>query len=137
MRRAVIEAADAPAQFASREGLIRAEKAAGKLPPIDESIRAFMTQFDSLIKQPSSDRLFTVVSRNNLKRFVQGLTISPPQAWTSEILRADRVDANRVVLDVALKVRTAGRDQSGTALFVLYRADSGWLLENVQLFNVN
>ena len=59
-----------------------------------------------------------------------------PTAWTTEILRTDRIDANRVALDVGLKVRAEGRDQSGTALFILHRAGAGWVLEDVQLFNV-
>jgi hypothetical protein len=62
------------------------------------------------------------VVRANLKRFVQGLTVSRPASWATEILRVDRIDANRVALDVGLKVKTEGRDQAGTAVFVLTRA---------------
>lgn len=136
LRLAVAEAEEAPAQFAAREMLIRAERAANINPQVEESVRAFFTQLDTLIKQPSSEKLFTVVTKNNLKRFVQGLTVTPPTSWTTEILRADRIDANRVAVDVGLKVKAGGRDQSGTAVFVLYRAGSGWMLEDVNLFNV-
>ncbi|HET8674396.1 MAG TPA: tetratricopeptide repeat protein [Blastocatellia bacterium] len=135
LRRAAIEAEEAPAQFAARELLVRAVRAASA-PPVEESVRAFVAQLDSQIKQPSSEKLSALVIRNNLKRFVQGLTLSPPTAWTTEILRADRIDANRVALDVGLKVRAEGRDQSGTALFILHRSGAGWVLEDVQLFNV-
>jgi aminopeptidase N len=136
LRRAVIVADEAPAQFAAREALVRAQRAATQTPQVDESIRAFASQLDTLIKQPTSERLFTVVNRNNLKRFVQGLTVSPPTSWTTEILRVDQIDANRVAVDVGLSVKTKQSDQSGTAVFVLYRAGSGWVLEDVQLFNV-
>ncbi|HWP41712.1 MAG TPA: tetratricopeptide repeat protein, partial [Blastocatellia bacterium] len=136
LRRAVIVADETPAQFASRETLIRAERAANMTPQVEESIRAFTTQLDALIKEPSSDKLFRIVNRNNLKRFVQGLTVSPPTSWATEILRVDAIDANRVALDVGLKVKTNQADQSGTAVFVLYREGSGWVLEDVQLFNV-
>jgi hypothetical protein len=136
LRRAVTEADDAPAQFASHELLVQAERAANQTPPVDESVRAFITQLDAAIKQPNSDRLFTLIIKNNLKRFVQGITVSRPSAWTTEILRAERLDANRVAVDVALKVTAEGRDQSGTAVFVLNRAGSSWVLEDVQLFNV-
>jgi hypothetical protein len=135
LRRAAIEAEEAPAQFAARELLVRAVRAASA-PPVEESVRAFVAQLDSQIKQPTSEKLSALVIRNNLKRFVQGLTLSPPTAWTTEILRADRIDANRVALDVALKVRAEGRDQSGTAVFILHRSGAGWVLEDVQLFNV-
>lgn len=136
LRRAVIEAEEAPAQFASREALVKAERAANLSPQVEDSIRAFITQLDTLIKQPSSDRLFTVVTRNNLKRFVQGLTVTPPTSWTTEILRTEQIDADRVAIDVALKVQAGGRDQAGTALFILHKVAGAWILEDVQLFNV-
>jgi len=117
---------------------VQSERAAGVTPQADESIRGFITQLDAAIKQPSSDRLFTLVAKNNLKRFVQGLTVSRPASWATEILHVDQVDSNRVAVDVGLKVKSEGRDQSGTAVFVLSRAGSTWLLEDVpnQLFNV-
>ncbi|HET9531577.1 MAG TPA: tetratricopeptide repeat protein [Blastocatellia bacterium] len=136
LRQAVIIADEAPAQFQAREVLIRAERAANMTPQVDESIRAFVAQLDTMLKQPSSDKLFTIISRNNLKRFVQGLTVSPPTSWTTEILRVDMIDANRAALDVGLAVKTKQADQSGTAVFVLYRSATGWVLEDVQLFNV-
>ncbi|HVG20336.1 MAG TPA: tetratricopeptide repeat protein [Blastocatellia bacterium] len=136
LRRALVESEEAPAQFAAREAIVQASRAANMPSPVEESVRAFVAQFDAAIKQPSSDKLFPLVVRNNLKRFVQGLTVSRPTAWTTEILRADQIDANRVALDVGLKVRAEGRDQSGTAVFILSRAGQGWVLEDVQLFNV-
>ncbi|HXG66174.1 MAG TPA: tetratricopeptide repeat protein, partial [Blastocatellia bacterium] len=136
LRRAIVETDEAPAQYAAREALAQAEKAANLLQPVEESIRAWVAQLDSLIKQPSSDRLYAIIVRENLKQFVQGLTVTPPTAWATEILRADKIDANRVALDVALRVTADRRDLAGTAVFVLYRSGSGWMLEDVQLFNV-
>jgi len=137
-RAAVVEADDTVAQLAAHDGLIQAERAAGGAPQGDESVKAFITQLDGAIKQPESDKLFALVVRANLKRFVQGLTVSRPASWATEILRVDRIDANRVALDVGLKVKTEGRDQAGTAVFVLTRAGNTWVLEDVphQLFNV-
>jgi hypothetical protein len=136
LRLAVAEAEEAPAQFAARDALIQAERSANMAPAVDESMRAFIAQLDLAIKDPSSDKLFPLVVKNNMKRFVQGLTVSHPTAWTTEILRADQMDANRVALDVGLKVKAEGRDQSGTARYILNRAGNSWLLEDVQLFNV-
>jgi TolA-binding protein len=138
LRLAVVEADDATAEVAAHEALIQAEKGAGIAPQADESVRSFITQLDAAIKQPASDKLFTLVIKSNLKRFVQGITVSRPAAWSTEILHVDQVDANRVALDVGLKVKTEGRDQSGTAVFILNRVGSAWLLEDVphQLFNV-
>ncbi|MFL6213691.1 MAG: tetratricopeptide repeat protein [Blastocatellia bacterium] len=136
LRRATVEAEEAPAQFAARSTLIQAERAANQLPAIDPSIRSFITQLDVVIKDPSSDKLTPLIVRNNLKRFIQGLTVARPSAWTTDIQRVDTLDANRVALDVALTVRAENRDLSGTALYILNRAGGSWVLEDVQLFNV-
>ncbi len=136
LRLAVIEAEEAPAHFAAIEWLIQAEAAAKISPQVEEPVRSFITQFDAAIKQPSSDKLSTLIIRNNLKKFAQGLAVSKPAAWTTEILHAEQIDANRVALDVRLRVKSEGRDQAGTALFILFRAGGDWLLEDVQLFNV-
>ena len=136
LRRAVIEADEAPAQFASRDLLIKAERAANSARQPDDSLRSYFNQLDSAIRQPASERLFALITRSNLKRFVQGLTVAPPSAWSTEILRVDQIDANRVSVDVALRVKADGRDQSGTALYGLRRSGSGWMLEEVSLFDV-
>jgi len=136
LRRAIVEAEEAPAQFAARAALIQAERAAGGLPPVDQSVRTFITQLDAVIKDPSSDRLTPLIVRNNLKRFIQGLTVTRPSAWATEILRVDTLDANRVAIDVAITARAENRDQSGTAVYILSRASGNWALEDVQLFNV-
>jgi Tfp pilus assembly protein PilF len=137
-RAAVVEADEVAAQLAAHEGMVQAEHASGAATQADESVRSYITQLDAAIKNSTSDKLFTMVIKNNLKRFVQGLTVSKPASWTTEILHVDQVDANRIALDVGLKVKTEGRDQSGTAVFVLNRAGSSWVLEDVphQLFNV-
>jgi len=137
-RAAVAEADEASAQIAAREGLIQAERAAGTPPQIDESVRAYIVQLDAAIKQPASDKLFTLVVKNNLKRFVHGLTVNRPASWVTEILHVDQIDSNRVSVDVGLKVKSEGKDQAGTAVYVLHRVGGAWLLEDVphSLFNV-
>ena len=137
-RAAVVEADEAAAQIAAHDGLIQAERGGGAAPQIDDSVRAYITQLDAAIKQPSSDKLFTLVIKNNLKRFVQGLTVNRPASWVTEILHVDQVDASRVAIDVGLKVKSEGKDQAGTAVFVLYRSGNAWVLEDVphSLFNV-
>jgi len=134
LRLAFVEAEEAPVQFAALESLIQADAAAKITPHVEEPMRATISNLDAAIKQPS-DKLAPLVVRNNLKKFVQGLTLSRPVAWTTEILHAEQIDANRVALIVGLKVKSEGRDQAGTALFILFRS-GGWVLEDVQLFNV-
>jgi tetratricopeptide repeat protein len=134
---ALADAEEAPVQFAARDALIQAGRQTGAAAEaIDEPVRSYVTQLDAAIKQAASDKLFTMVIKSNLKKFVQGLTVSHPASWTTEILRADRIDATRIALDVGLKVRADNKDQSGTAVFILNRVDGNWMLEDVQLFNV-
>ncbi|MGH9829169.1 MAG: hypothetical protein ACREDR_38620, partial [Blastocatellia bacterium] len=64
------------------------------------------------------------------------LTLSPPQSWSTDILRADTIDANRVALDVKLNVVQSGGDHSGTAVYLLHRVGTRWMLENIRLFSV-
>ncbi|MEK6300018.1 MAG: tetratricopeptide repeat protein [Acidobacteriota bacterium] len=136
LRLGFTEAEEGPAQFAAIESLIQANAAAKISPQVEEPVRALIASLDVAIKQPSSDKLLPLVVRNNLKKFVQGLTLSRPASWTTEILHADQIDANRVALIVGLKVKSEGRDQAGTAVFILIRGGGGWLMEDVQLFNV-
>jgi len=136
LRRGLANAEETPAQFAVRELLIQAERAANAAPPVDDAIRQYVSKLDAAIREPTSDKLFLLAIKNNLKRFVQGITVSHPSAWSTEILRSDRLDANRVALDVRITARTEGKDQSGTSVLVLYRGGGGWMLEDVQLFNV-
>ena len=137
LRRAVNEATETPAQYAAREALVRAERAANASVPVEESLRALITRLDTYLRQPSSDQLFTIVSRNTLKGFVQRIAVTPPTGWTTEILRVDYLDANRASLDVAIKATAGGRDQTGTAVLLLRRVGSGWILDDVPIFNVN
>ncbi len=136
LRRGLADADEAPAQYAAQDLLVKAERAQSAGRGVDESVRAFITQFDAAVKDVSSDKFSPLVVRNNLKRFVSGISVSRPTAWATEILRVDQIDANRVAVNVALKVKSENRDQAGTAVFVLYRAGQNWLLEDVQLFNV-
>src|SRR5262249_10187566 len=110
LRRAMSEAVEAPAQTAAREYLVKAQTAAGAPPRVGEPVRAFITQLDGLLKQPSSDKLFEVTYKNNLKRFVEGLTVSLLQSWSTDVLAVDPIDANRLDVSVGLKVRSNGRD---------------------------
>ena len=136
LRLGFAEAEEAPAQFAALESLVQANAAAKIRPQVEEPVRALIGNLDAAIKQPSSDRLSPLVVKNNLKKFIQGLTLSRPAVWTTEILHTEQIDANRVALIVGLTVKSEGRDQSGTAVFILFRAGGSWMLEDVQLFNV-
>jgi hypothetical protein len=133
---AVIWAMDAPAQYASREALVKAEKTAATSGVIDESIRGFITKLDINVKNRASDQLNTMIARANLRKFIQGLIGSPISSWTTDVLRGQYLDSNRVAVDVFIKTQSEARDRSGTAVYILNKSQGSWILEDVQLFNV-
>jgi len=138
-KHAVLMDAEVAATTAARAGLIKAETAANKLPPVEESVRSFISQLDKAINSGNAQALAPLIVRTNakLKKFMNGVAINKPQ-WTSEILRAEALDADLTAVDVNVKAREGDRSFSGTALLILRRAGSGWLLDNIpeELFNV-
>jgi hypothetical protein len=54
----------------------------------------------------------------------------------TEALRAEEWDANRVAVDVTLKIRIEGKDYSGRAVYVISRASGKLLLSAAPTFDV-
>ena len=86
--------------------------------------------------QGGADSVNPLVDMGNLRRFAQSLVVRKPTSWTSEALRTEAWDANRVAVDVALKVRVDNRDHTGRAVYVLRRAQGKLLLAEVPAFDV-
>lgn len=119
--------------LAARLNRIKAETAP---PAIEESIRGFVTQLDQAIKTGSKADIDALIVPGELPTFSRGIIGNRPEAWQTRIVRTESLDANRVAADVALNVREMGRDQSGTAVFVLVRAGSAWKLAGIEFLEV-
>jgi len=91
----------------------------------------------ALIFRPMLMHSNTSCLNYNSRLAPKSIPTTPPQSWTTDILRVEQIDGNRVALDVALKIRAQNKEQAGTAVFILYRIGGSWMLENVRLFNVN
>ncbi len=126
---------DAASTVAARDGALKAEQAAGKIR-IPEDVRAFLQKFDGAILQGNSGTVNTFVEIGNLRRFAQSLVVRKPSTWTTEPLRAEEWDGNRVAVDVTLKIRIEGKDYSGRAVYVVSRASGQVLLSEVPVFDV-
>jgi tetratricopeptide (TPR) repeat protein len=126
---------DPATTIAARDGALRAERAAGtvKLP---DDVKAFLGRLDASILQGSAEAVNPHVDLGNLRRFAQSLVVRKPTAWTTEPLRVEEWDANRVAVDVALKLKIENRDYAGRALYVLSRAGGKLLLSEVPVFDV-
>ncbi len=121
--------------LAARDGSLRAERAASavKLP---EEVKSFMQKFDAAILQGSSEAVLPLVEQGTLRKFARSVAVTKPSVWVTELLRTETLDANRIAVDVRLKVQDKGKDYSGTALYVLSRTNGRLLLSEVPIFDV-
>ena len=122
--------------FAARAARLRAEAAAGGAPAPDEQIKAAAQKLDAAILTGRKTEIDAQIVPGELTRFSKGLIGQVPDVWQTRVLRTEEVEAGRVAADVALTVRTLGRDQTGTAVLVFSRTPAGWKLSDIQLFEV-
>ena len=134
------EAVRADAEYAStlaaRAARIRAETAANAAPAIDESAKAFVNQLDAAIRSGRQAEIAPMIVPGELAGFVRGAVGTQPEAWQTRILRTERLDADRMALDVAINSKQLGAEHSGTAVFILARVGSGWKLNAIDFFEV-
>lgn len=120
---------------AAREGALRAERAAGAVK-IPDDIKGFLQKFDAAVLQGSDESISTLLEQGTLRKFGKSLLGTKPSVWVTEPLRAETLDANRVAVDVALKVKLLGKDYSGRALYIISRNGGRLLLSEVPVFDV-
>lgn len=134
------DAVRADAEYGStlnaRAGRIRAEAAANTAPAIDETVRSFVNQLDTALRSGRQAEIAPLIVPGELTRFVSGAVGTQPELWQTRILRSERLDANRVALDVAINSRQLGADHAGTAVFVLARVGGSWKLNAIDFFEV-
>lgn len=119
---------------AARDGALKAERAANtvKLP---EDVKAFLKQFDDAMLQ-GPNAVGPLVEPGNLRDFVRRLIVTKPAAWTTEPLRTEVWDSDRIAVDVNLRVKVEGKDYAGRAIYVLSRISGKLKLNEVPAFDV-
>jgi hypothetical protein len=135
------DAARAEGEYAStlaaRLNRIKAETAANAAPAVDESVRGFISQLDQAIKTGGKADIDALIIPGELPTFSRGIIGNRPENWQTRVVRTEIIDANRIAADVALNVRELGRDQSGTAVFILARGAGGsWKLAGIEFLEV-
>ncbi len=135
------EATRAGAEYAStltaRQSRIKAELAANASPSIDDAAQKFIAQLDLAIRSGRKAELESQILSGELASFVKGIVGSQPEMWQTRVVRTEQVDADRIIADVAINAKEFGREQTGTAVFVLARAAGGaWKLADIQFFEV-
>jgi hypothetical protein len=125
---------DYPTSVLARFERIKAEQTTNAAPPIDEAAKSFVTQLDSAISSAKRPELEARVVSGELVRFVSSMvgTIT----WQTRVLRTEQIDANTMMVDVAIQAKDLGQDRSGTAVLVLSRVGGSWKLASIELFEV-
>ena len=122
--------------LAARDGRLRAEAAARTAPAIDEEARRFVQTLDAAIKTGRKTEIDALLVPGELAEFARGIVSNQPTLWTSEVRRTELLGGNRIGVDVRVAARVLGKDQAGTAVYVLTRTPAGLRLADVQLFEV-
>lgn len=126
-----------PSALAARAARLRAEAMPGAgAPAVDESVRAFVTQFDQAVRGGRKADLDALIVPGELSTFGKGIVGSQPEVWQTKVLRTEALGGDRVAADVQITARTLGRDQSGSAVLVLTRAGGRLLLAEIPIFEV-
>src|SRR5256714_1663810 len=119
--------------LAARAERIRAESAT---PVIDEAAKNFVNQLDTAIRTGRQAEIAPMIVSGELGRFVQQVVGTQPEMWQTRVLRTEKLDADRVAVDVSLDTKQLGVEHSGTAVFILVRVGGNLKLGAIELFEV-
>jgi hypothetical protein len=125
-------AADYGATLAARAGRDRFSD----VQTIDESVRNFFAQFDKAVVSSSKASVQALLVEGEVSRFAANVS-GQAQAWQTRVARIDRIDANSIAVQTSLNVRLLNKtEESGSAVFELFRIGNVWKLGNVEMFEV-
>jgi tetratricopeptide (TPR) repeat protein len=121
------------ATLAARAGL---NKIGAAPPSIDESVKTFFGQFDKAVISGRKADVDALILAGEMIRFSGGIS-GQAQEWTTRVLRADKLDANNALAEVALNIRLLNKNaETGTAVFLLSKVGGSWKLSGVEIFEV-
>jgi tetratricopeptide (TPR) repeat protein len=126
--------ADQEATIFARAARIRAEGTSAPAP--EESVRAFITQFDAAVLSGRKAAIDALLVPGELVAFSNGVVANQPETWQTRVLRAEALSGDSVAVDVSITTRALERDATGTAVFILARTGNGWKLADIRYFNV-
>ena len=131
---AVAASRDYPSSLAARAARIRAEAVANNAPPVDETVRAFVTQLSQAVISNKKAELESRIISGELVRFINASIGT--DAWETKVVRTEQLNANLIAADVQIRASKLGTVGSGTAVLMLARTPSGWKLSGIELFEV-
>ena len=129
---AVFASRDYPSSLAARSARIRAEQAANNAPPVDESVRSFVTQLSQAVVSGKKTELEARVVSGELVRFINASIGT--DAWNTTVIRTEQLNADLIAADVSITARKLGKEGTGTAVLMLTRTPAGLKLLGIELF---
>ncbi|MBL8208091.1 MAG: tetratricopeptide repeat protein [Blastocatellia bacterium] len=126
---------DQATTLSARDGATKAEQSANAIK-VPDDVKAFLKQLDDALLTGNAEAVNPLVEQGNLREFVKRVTGSKPSTWTTEVLRAEAWDADRIAVDANVKVKIIGREGAGRAVYILSRVGSNWKLSDVPIFDV-
>ncbi|MEZ5345253.1 MAG: tetratricopeptide repeat protein [Pyrinomonadaceae bacterium] len=124
--------ADYGASLAARTGRSKLNPAIS----VDPAVSAFFKEFDAAVIAHDKARIDSLVGAGEVTRFASSVAGQAEQ-WATQVLRADAVDADNLLVETNLNVRLLNREnESGMAVFRLTRVGGSWKLTGVDVFEV-
>jgi hypothetical protein len=104
----------------------------------DDGVKAFFTQFDKAVLTGRKSEVDAFIMPGEITRFSGGAVAGQPEVWQTRVARAEKLDANRTMVETELTVRRLGAaaDETGTAVFMLAKMGNVWKLAGVEVFEV-
>ena len=131
---AVVASRDYPSSLAARLARIRAEAAASNAPPVDESVRTFVTQLSQAVVSNKKAELEARIISGELVRFINASIGT--ESWETKVVRTEQLNANLIAADVQIRANKLGTIGEGTAVLMIARTPSGLKLAGIELFEV-
>ena len=129
---AVFASRDYPSSLAARSARIRAEQAANNAPPVDESVRTFVTQLSQAVVSGKKAELEPRVVSGELVRFINASIGT--ESWNTTVIRTEQLNADLIAADVSITAKKLGKEGTGTAVLMLARTPAGMKLLSIEQF---
>ena len=129
---AVFASRDYPSSLAARAARIRAEAAANSAPPVDESVRAFVTQLSQAVISNRKADLEAKIIPGELVRFINASIGT--EIWDTKVIRTEPLSGDSIAADVTINARKLGKEGLATAVLILTRTPAGLKLSGIDLF---
>ncbi len=106
------------------------------LTTIDESVKAFFTQFDKAAISARKAELDALIMSGEISKFSGGIAGQAEQ-WQTKVLFTDKIDSNTLWAEVSLNIKLLNKNaESGAAVFRLTKVGNVWKLSGVDVFEV-